>query len=399
MGWAHSYDGGYFHGISTSSMSQEPQTPRWPEAEIKTIPKRLPNETGSSDAARDSVTAGKTGSFGERLQRERELRAISLDEIAKSTKIGTRLLHALEAEEFDKLPGGIFNKGFVRAYAKYLGLDEEQAVTDYIAAENEKERARRSPASSEDNRNISSPQLFAIKGGSRPDNVYNIRASAEAVDQEPPQAGGFLMAAVILVFVLGIGGFGWKYYSAHSAAKAATSTANQPQDAPAVQAPLPATAQTQSSTANPSDSASSASSAPPQVSDAAASAQPATNDATASTKKIDPTSNKSFDNLGDTKSAALTDTSSNAAIPGAFTLDLRADEQSWVQISSEGKVLWSGTVEKDATKSFHATKELIVKLGNAPGVELTYNGKPLPRFSQDAKTRTLTFTSQGLAPQ
>src|SRR5205807_2396506 len=85
--------------------------------------------------------------------------------------------------------------------------------------------------------------------------------------------------------------------------------------------------------------------------------------------------------------------------PSKFTLDLRADEQSWVQISSEGKVLWSGIVSKDATKSFAATKELIVKLGNAPGVELSYNGKPLPRFSQDAKTRTLTFTPQGLAPQ
>src|SRR6185312_3586577 len=202
MARTHSYDCGYFHGISTSYMSQEPQTPRWPEAEIKTIPKRLPNESGSGEAARDSEA--KRGSFGERLQRERELRAISLDEIAKSTKIGTRLLQALEAEEFDKLPGGIFNKGFVRAYAKYLGLDEEQAVTDYIAAENEKERARRSPSSAEE-RNISNPKLFAIEGGARPDNVYNIRASAEVAEQDPPQGDGFLMAAVILVFVLGIG--------------------------------------------------------------------------------------------------------------------------------------------------------------------------------------------------
>ena len=74
--------------------------------------------------------------FGERLQREREMRGITLDEIAKATKIGSRSLRALEQDDFGKLPGGIFNKGFVRAYAKYLGLDEDQAVTDFLAAEN-----------------------------------------------------------------------------------------------------------------------------------------------------------------------------------------------------------------------------------------------------------------------
>ena len=53
--------------------------------------------------------------FGERLRREREMRNISLDDIAATTKVGTRLLRALEDEQFDQLPGGIFNKGYVRA--------------------------------------------------------------------------------------------------------------------------------------------------------------------------------------------------------------------------------------------------------------------------------------------
>src|SRR5258708_1756797 len=81
------------------------------------------------------------GAFGERLRRERELRGITLDEISGSTKISKRHLQALEEEDFDALPGGIFNKGFVRAYARYVGIDEEQAVTDYIAADNEQEPA------------------------------------------------------------------------------------------------------------------------------------------------------------------------------------------------------------------------------------------------------------------
>jgi cytoskeleton protein RodZ len=73
-------------------------------------------------------------SFGARLKREREKKGVSLDDISLSTKIGTRLLRALEDEHFDQLPGGIFNRGFVRAYARHLGLDEDQAVADYLAA-------------------------------------------------------------------------------------------------------------------------------------------------------------------------------------------------------------------------------------------------------------------------
>src|SRR6266481_6432726 len=74
------------------------------------------------------------GTFGDRLKKEREQRGISLDDISLTTKIGTRMLRALEEEKFDQLPGGIFNKGFVRAYARHVGLDEEQAITDYLSA-------------------------------------------------------------------------------------------------------------------------------------------------------------------------------------------------------------------------------------------------------------------------
>ena len=74
------------------------------------------------------------GSFGEKLRKQREQRGIALDAISNTTKISTRMLRALEDEHFDQLPGGVFNKGFVRAYARQVGLDEEEAVTDYLAA-------------------------------------------------------------------------------------------------------------------------------------------------------------------------------------------------------------------------------------------------------------------------
>ena len=74
-------------------------------------------------------------SFGEDLKRERELRKISLREIAESTKINVRYLDALENNDFKRLPGGVFNKGFVRAFAQHIGVDEEVMVNAYLLEE------------------------------------------------------------------------------------------------------------------------------------------------------------------------------------------------------------------------------------------------------------------------
>jgi cytoskeletal protein RodZ len=75
--------------------------------------------------------------FGEHLKRERELRGVSLDEICAATRIGTRFLEALETEDWERLPGGVFNRGFVRAVARYLGLDEEGTVAEYVMSVNQ----------------------------------------------------------------------------------------------------------------------------------------------------------------------------------------------------------------------------------------------------------------------
>jgi cytoskeleton protein RodZ len=74
------------------------------------------------------------GSFGERLKREREMREVSLDELTKSTRIPRRFLEALENEDWNKLPGGVFGRGFVRTVALYLGLDEEVLLGEYDLA-------------------------------------------------------------------------------------------------------------------------------------------------------------------------------------------------------------------------------------------------------------------------
>jgi cytoskeletal protein RodZ len=74
-------------------------------------------------------------SFGEELRRERELRQISLREVSEATKINVRYLEALERNDFRHLPGGVFNKGFVRAYAQFIGVDPETMVNSYLLEE------------------------------------------------------------------------------------------------------------------------------------------------------------------------------------------------------------------------------------------------------------------------
>ena len=71
-------------------------------------------------------------SAGENLRVEREAQGISLREISEHTKISVRFLKAIEEEKVDLLPGGIFNKSFVRHYASYLGLDPERTVAEYF---------------------------------------------------------------------------------------------------------------------------------------------------------------------------------------------------------------------------------------------------------------------------
>ena len=69
--------------------------------------------------------------FGATFKRARESKGISIEQIAGETRISARFLLAIEAEEFHVLPGGIFNRGFIRAYAEKVGLDTDQALADY----------------------------------------------------------------------------------------------------------------------------------------------------------------------------------------------------------------------------------------------------------------------------
>jgi cytoskeletal protein RodZ len=70
--------------------------------------------------------------IGQDLKRERELRGISIEEIAEATKINPRFLRELEEGNPDALPGEFFVRGIIREYAKYLGLDEHNVLNMYL---------------------------------------------------------------------------------------------------------------------------------------------------------------------------------------------------------------------------------------------------------------------------
>lgn len=70
-------------------------------------------------------------SLGQELKRERELRGISLKDIADSTKISIKFLQALENDHLEEIPGEFYIKGVIRAYARSIGLEEEYALNKY----------------------------------------------------------------------------------------------------------------------------------------------------------------------------------------------------------------------------------------------------------------------------
>ena len=69
--------------------------------------------------------------LGEKLRQAREERGITLSEVAEQTRISPLYLESIEHDDYRNLPGGIFNKGFVKTFAKYVGVNEQEALQDY----------------------------------------------------------------------------------------------------------------------------------------------------------------------------------------------------------------------------------------------------------------------------
>jgi cytoskeleton protein RodZ len=116
----------------------------------KTEPAAGPENTAGSGAGsrrpnrqpppwEKEAVQSESSSFGDWLRRQREMREISLRDIADRTKISMRYLEAMEADRFELLPAPIFAKGFLREYARYVGLSPDDVVNHYLSVHHPEE--------------------------------------------------------------------------------------------------------------------------------------------------------------------------------------------------------------------------------------------------------------------
>lgn len=273
------------------------------------------------------------GSFGDRLRREREMRSITLDEIAESTKIARRHLESLEKEDFDSLPGGIFNRGFVRSYARYLGIDEDQAVADYSAA------AAEPQPQTEDK--------FPLDV-TAPDPKLNPRRSTLPL----------LLALLALVAVLAIF---WARTRSRS---------GETQESASASTPSPNRLPSPSPSAGSPESSSQASASSGQ--------------AAVSTPSVSP----------EVQPAASPVASQ--APERSFSVLIVAKEDSWVSVTADGKTVLSRVLNIGEQQTFRAGRKIVLTTGNAGGVDVSFNGKTVGTIGNESERRVLTFTPGGL---
>lgn len=269
-------------------------------------------------------------SFGARLKREREQRKITLDDISVATKIGTRFLAALEEERFDQLPGGIFNKGFVRAYARHLGLDENQTIADFVAA---------SAPSLPETPPEETPVLAAM--------AVRVPKSKQKSRSDDGVPWG-IVAVVLLVMA-----FGFAVWGFHSREKSVPRVAGSPRGG--TEQAQPASPGTTSPAAQSSPSGSSA------LETALPAAAPVSN-------------------------------------AGVFVVSIKARQDSWVSITSDGKQIMQDTLAAAAEKFIEGRNQIVIKTGNAGALDISFNGKKLAPQGHDNQVKTLTFELNGLRP-
>jgi len=294
----------------------------------------------SFDQSEKSVSA-----FGERLRRERETRGISLDEIAANTKIGKRFLRALEEEQFELLPGGIFNRGYVRAYAKYVGIDDDQAVAEYLTAAGEQ----------------------GLDAHLVPEQSGGVRTELTSRSGDARSGFSLITVLILLVVIAGAAG-GWQLYRQRVRERAQ----------PAVKVTQPA---------------STAASAAPQAVPGATGNHEASPAVAAATK---PAATQNTPDAGPAGAAAGAATANDATAP--FEVTVRAKDRAWVSIKSDGKILVRGIIYPPEVKTVRASNQIVFWTGNAGVVELSFNGQNVPLTGGDNDEQVLVFNSHGLQP-
>lgn len=299
-------------------------------------------------------------SIGEFFKQVRETKGLTIEEVASKTRIRTDFVKALEDGNFAKLPDQVFARGFVRSYARSLGLDEDDAIHRFVQSagayydkQDERERLKVRQAEEERKRQA------------------NRKAVAVAIG----------IAILTLIFLLSREQSSLLVHRSSSdlpatASKRAAPPASEPQDAPPsqkVEAVLPAPKAKSSespsvsakvnvgNTVGPVDGpASTASVVPEQLAPA-------------------PSSLGSDGPLGgiSLEGAGATD--------GQLVLDLEATELSWVVVQIDGGSPQEALLRPGEKARWKGQDQFILTLGNAGGVKAELNGKPQKPFGPSGK--------------
>jgi cytoskeletal protein RodZ len=292
------------------------------------------------------------------LRRERLKRNLELGQIAQELKISSRFLEAIEAGQLDKLPGGVFTKSFIIQYARMLGLDEEEIagqLQHILEPQPEVPVAVETPKPADSAIRVPRVEEWEAVGAGR----FRWSSSLSAA------------ALVVVVMLLCSGLYAWWQRARRPAAahESAPVAAVQPAPAPAPVEQTPSPAVQPSAAPTGTEPASTS----PAPTPAPAPAPP--------TEQPPPPVHAA----GDTASKP------NAAV----RVELTADEPVWVLARSDGKYLFSGTLGAKESRTFEADSTVLVRLGNAGGVSITLNGKPIGPVGPKGQVRTVQFTSGG----
>jgi cytoskeletal protein RodZ len=304
-------------------------------------------------------------SVGDTLRRERIRRNLQLDQISSELKISSRFLEAIEDERFEKLPGGVFAKAFVRQYGRLLGLNEEELASqlDQILEPIPVEPIE---------------QIHATKTGLAPIQVPRLE-EWQSVGDRRMKFGGSLSAAIVVVVVMLVcsGVYAWLQrqhnpVSAHNSQPASTPVKTQtapPKTEPAQSAAAPATQQ------------------PPSPASSTPAQQPSS-PAAANTATAQPPVTKA--------EVGTPPPPQSAPNPAATVrIEIIASEPVWVLARTDGKFAFTGTMDANTRRSVDAVKDIVLRLGNAGGVTILLNGQPIPPVGPKGQARTVQFTSGG----
>jgi cytoskeleton protein RodZ len=305
-------------------------------------------------------------SIGETLRRERLKRNLELGQIAQELKIASRFLEAIEADDLDKLPGGVFTRSFIVQYARLLGLDEEKIAGELqqtLEPPPETPASVEAPKAADSAIHVPRVEEWQGVGGSR------FRWSSSL------SAAALVVAAMLVCSVL----YTWWQHTrrlapAHESPPVAA-VQPAPQPAPVAQPPSPAD---RSSTAPGGTQPPSGAPAPSTEQHAPPGPQGAPAPGPGGTRPPVSVAGASASNP-------------NAAV----RVELTADEPVWVLARSDGKYLFSGTLGAKESRTIEAASTVLLRLGNAGGVTITLNGKPVGSVGPKGQVRTVQFTSGG----